>query len=131
METTPHRRSGASVTGGAYALLFVLGVMQGLIGCFQFSGMTGPVPVAALLLALGLFVSCLLAGIGMGTAAGAFTVAAGWFAMSFLLTLPSSGGSVVITNTSAGLWYLYGGALAAVAAIVVVFTARIRLAGRR
>ena len=119
------------MTGGAYALLFVLGVMEGLIGCFQFSGMAGPVPAAALLLAAALFATCLLAGIGMGTAVGTFAVAAGWFAASFVLSLPTSGGSIIVTNTSAGTWYLYGGALAAAAAIVVMVAARARLAGRR
>ncbi len=31
----------------AYAALFVLGVLQGLIGCFQFSHSLGSVPVAS------------------------------------------------------------------------------------
>lgn len=119
------------MTGGAYALLFVLGLMQGLIGCFQFGGMAGHVPVAALGLCLALFVTSLLAGIGMRSAAGAFAVALGWFAASFVLSLPTGGGSVVVTNTAAGMWYLYGGAIAAVAAVVAVFTARARIAGRR
>lgn len=112
-------------------MLFLLGVIQGLIGCFQFSGMVGPVPVAALGLALALLVTCLLGGIAMSSAAGAFAVAAGWFLASFVLSLPTSGGSVVITNTTAGTWYLYGGAIVAVAAVVIVFVARARNAGRR
>lgn len=131
MESTPGRRSDASVTGGAYALLALLGVMEGLIGCFQFGGMAGPVPVAALVLCLALFVTCLLGGIGMGSAAGSLAVAVGWFAASFVLSLPTGGGSVILTNTAAGMWYLYGGSLAAVAAVVAVFTARARIAGRR
>ena len=40
--------------------------------------------------------------------------AVGWIVASFVLAMPSSHGSVIITNTTAGKWYLYGGALAAV-----------------
>jgi hypothetical protein len=93
--------------------------------------MAGPVPVAALGLAVALFVTCVLGGIGMRSAAGAFAAAAGWFLASFVLSLPTGGGSVVVTNTTAGTWYLYGGAIAAVAAVVTVFVARARIAGRR
>lgn len=131
VERTPGPRSEAAATGGAYALLFVLGVMEGLIGCFQFGGMAGRVPVAALVLCLVIFATCLLGGVGMRSAAGAFAVAAGWFLSSLVLSLPTGGGSVIITNTSAGMWYLYGGAVVAVAAMVAVFMARLRVAGRR
>jgi hypothetical protein len=131
VETSRERRSEAAVTGGAYALLFLLGVMEGLIGCFQFSRMVGPVPVAALLLCLAVLVTCLLGGLGMGSVAGALLPAAGWFFTSFVLSLPTPGGSVVITNTAAGMWYLYGGSVAAVAAVTAVFVLRFRLAGHR
>ncbi len=114
-------RGQAPVTGGAYAMLLLLGLLEGLIGCFQFGRSAGPVPVAALVLCLILFVSCWLAGLGMRSAAGALAVAVGWFISSFVLSLPTGGGSVIITNTSAGLWYLYGGAVVALAAVVLAY----------
>jgi hypothetical protein len=39
-------RADAAGAGSAYAVLFLLGVMEGLIGCFQYSHVIGPVPVA-------------------------------------------------------------------------------------
>ncbi len=132
VESTPERRGGTGVTSGAYLALFVLGLMEGVIGCFQFSRSAGAIPVAALALCALIFVTCLLAGIGMGSPAGAFTPAAGWFLASFVLSLPTGGGSVVITNTAAGMWYLYGGAVAATAAVVLSVMLRIRpRAGRQ
>ncbi len=44
-EPSPARRGGLSA-GGTYAALFLLGVMEALIGCFQFSHGIGAVPVA-------------------------------------------------------------------------------------
>lgn len=132
VDSMPQRRSDARVKAGAYALLFLLGLLQGLIGCFQFGGTVGRVPLAAIGLCAALFATCVLGGLGMRTAAGAFAPAAGWFVASFVLSLPTSGGSVIVTNTAAGLWYLYGGAIVAVLAIVLAFTAWSRpRAGRR
>jgi hypothetical protein len=96
-----------------YAVLFVLGLLLGVIGSFQYS--QGPVPLVAILLDLAIFVSCLLGGWGMRTFLGGIVPALGWFIASFVLSMPSSHGSVIITATSAGEVYLYGGALAAAA----------------
>lgn len=132
VESAPQGQSRGAVTGAAYALLFLLGVLEGVIGCFQYGGSIGAIPVAALILCLVIFGTCLLGGLGMGSAAAAFAPAMGWFAASFVLSLPTGGGSVIIANTAAGMWYLYGGAVAATAAVVVVFTVRQRsAAGRR
>jgi hypothetical protein len=49
----------------------------------------------------------------MGTPLGGLATALGWFVVSFVLTLPTHGGSVIINNSSAGKWYLYGGAVCA------------------
>lgn len=116
---TPNRTAGAAVTAGCYAALFLLGVMEGLIGCFQFSRSVGPVPVAALGFALAILATCLLAGWGMRSPIAALTPAAGWFFASFVLSLPTAGGSVIVTNTSAGKWYLYGGAACAGLGVVL------------
>jgi hypothetical protein len=62
----------------------------------------------------------------MGSAAGALVPALGWFGVSVLLSLPTPGGSVIITNTGPGELYLYGGSAAAAAAVVLAFVRRSR-----
>jgi hypothetical protein len=107
MGTSPR----ALVTGLGYLALFVLGATQGLIGSFQYG--RSPVPLIAILLALILFATCVLAGWGMRTYAAGILPALGWIVASFILAMPRPNGSVIISATSAGEWYLYGGALAA------------------
>ena len=119
-------RPGALGVAAAYVLLFLLGAMEGVIGCFQFSRSIGSFPVAALGFCALILVTCLLAGAGMGSPMGALVVAAGWLAASFVLTLPTAAGSVIVTNTTAGKLYLYGGAVCAAIGIVASFRWRPR-----
>jgi hypothetical protein len=119
------------VAPAAYLLLFVLGAGEGAVGCFQFSRSVGHVPVAALGFCLLILVTCLLGSVGMGSPLGGLAIAMGWFAVSFVLTLPTPGGSVIVTNTAAGKWYLYGGAVSAGLGLVLTFTGRVRRASRR
>jgi hypothetical protein len=123
------RDARAFVAGGAYALLFLLGALEGLVGCFQYSRSVGSFPLAALVLAAAIGVTCVLGAAGMGSAAGALVPALGWFAVSVVLSVPTSGGSVLITNSAAGELYLYGGSACAAAALIVAFVRRAR-AGR-
>jgi len=116
--------------GVGYLALLLLGAAEGLIGCFQFSRGAGPVPAAALVFCVLLFASCLLGGWGMGTPLGALMVALGWLGVSVLLTMPSAGGSVIVTNTAAGRWFLYGGAVCAGAGLAVSFRWRTRRPAR-
>jgi hypothetical protein len=95
----------------AYVVLFLLGAAESVIGGFQFS--RGPGPVAAIGFALGIAATCLLAGWGMRTALGGLMPGAGWLATSFLLATGTRGGSVLITNTTAGEWFLFGGSVCA------------------
>ncbi len=127
----PQRDSQAFVTGGGYALLFLAGALQGLIGCFQYSRGVGPIPVTALILAALILATCVLGAAGMGSAAGALVPAVGWLLVSVALTLPTPGGSVIVTNTAAGAWYLYGGSVAAAAGVVFAFVTRSRVRARR
>jgi len=120
VDSTPERRRPDALnTGAAYVALFLLGAMEGLIGCFQFSHTVGQVPVAALAFCVVVFVTCLLGGLGMGSALGALLPAFGWLLASLVLTMPTAAGSVIVTNTTAGTWYLYGGAASAGLAVVV------------
>ena len=121
---------GAVGVAAAYVLLFLLGVMEGVIGCFHYSHSVGSIPVAALGFCALILVTCLLAGAGMGSPMGAVVVAVGWLAASFVLTLPTAAGSVIVTNTPAGTWYLYGGAVCAAIGSAVSFRYRPPRPGR-
>jgi hypothetical protein len=121
METqqgVPERRSRAFMAL-VYVVLFLLGTVQGVIGSFQYS--RSPVPLVAIAFAIAIFATCILCGWGLRSFAGGLLPAIGWIIASFVLSMPSHNGSVIITNTTAGKWYLYGGALAAAAGATTVF----------
>jgi hypothetical protein len=121
---TGQRREFGAVA--AYAALFVLGVLQGLVGCFHFSHTLGSVPAASLAFCALILVTCVAGAAGMGTPMGGVLPAIGWLAVSFVLTLPTAAGSVIVTNTTAGEWYLYGGAACAAVGVVAGFRQRWR-----
>jgi hypothetical protein len=108
-----------AVTVGGYVALFLVGGLQGLIGCFQFS--RGPVPLVAILFDVAILATCVLGSWGMRTALGGVLPAAGWFIVTLVLTSTSAGGSVIVTDTHAGIWFLYGGAVCAAAGAVYGF----------
>jgi len=116
------------VTGAVYGALVVLGAVEGLIGSFQYSHVAGPVPLAALVSCLVILATCLLASWAVRSVTGALMPAFGWILASFVMSLPASNGSVIITNTAAGKWYLYGGTLSTVAGVALAFAgfARVR-----
>jgi hypothetical protein len=124
MGTSPR----ALLTGIGYLALFALGVVQGLIGSFQYG--RGPAPFVAIGFALLLFATCVLAGWGLRTYSAGILPALGWVIASFILAMPRPNGSVIIEAGSAGEWYLYGGALAAAAGAVVSFFTWIRAKSR-
>jgi hypothetical protein len=95
-EPVAHR--DAFVTGGAYGLLLILGAVEGLIGSFQYSAWT----------------------------TGAIVPAVGWIVASFVLDSPSHQGSVIVAAVPSGEWYLYGGSVAALLAIVAAFALWVR-----
>jgi hypothetical protein len=129
--TVGGKRARTLFTVAVYAMLFLLGAVQGVIGSFQYSSwMAGPVPVAALVCCAALLATCLLGAWAMRSVGGALAPAAGWIVAAFVLSMPVSNGSVIIANTAAGKWYLYGGTLCAVAGVVLSFPAWIRSAGR-
>ena len=120
------------MTGGAYALLFVLGVVEGLIGSFQYSAwMIGSFPAAAILFCLILLITCLFGTWGMSSVAGAIIPAVGWIVASFVLDSPSRQGSVVVAAVPSGEWYLYGGAVAALLGIAAALALWVRRTSRK
>lgn len=122
--------NGRPVTFGAYATLFVCGLLEGLIGCFHYG--QGPAPLAAIGFALAIALTCVLGAWGMTATAGALAPAAGWFVAAVVLSTGTQGGSVIITDTTAGKWFLFGGGLSVIAACIFSATRWSRSrAGRR
>ena len=127
MESAPGQRSpsagydGPLVVVGAYCMLLLLGALEGLIGCFQYSRALGSFPVGAVAFAVAIGVTCVLGAWGMHRPLGGLMPAVGWFITSFVLAMGTPGGSVVITNTAAGKWYLFGGSACAAAGVVFGF----------
>ncbi len=113
-------------TGAIYIMLFLFGGVEGLIGSFQFSHVVGSVPVVALACCLVLLATCLFAAWAMRTVSGALVVAAGWLVASFLMAMPRPSGSLVITGTTPGEWYLYGGTISALIGVALSFGAWVR-----
>ena len=116
------------LTGAAYAALFLVGAVQGLIGSFQYSR---DAPLGAIVFCIVLLATCLLGAWAMRSVAGALWPAVGWIIASFVLSMPVSSGSVIITNSAAGKWYLYGGTVSSLAAVALSLRAWPRRAGTR
>ena len=123
-----HRGGRRALTAVGYLVLFLLGAFQGMIGSFQYG--RSPAPLIAILFAVIILVTCAACGWGVGTFAAGLLPAMGWILASFVIAMPRPNGSVVITNTAAGQWYLYGGALACLAGSVSAFVTRIRRSAR-
>jgi len=121
----------AFVSGGAYSLLFLLGLAEGVLGSFQHSrAVIGGVPLGAIGFAVAIFITCALAGRAMRALPGALLPAIGWFVATFGLAMPSTGGSVIIANTAPGGWYLYGGAVGALLGTATALVTSVRLPSR-
>jgi hypothetical protein len=116
------------LTWAAYAALFLVGAVEGLIGSFQYSRNA---PFGAIVFCVVLLATCLLGAWAMRSVGGALWPAAGWLVASFVLSMPVASGSVIITNTSAGQWYLYGGTVCALAGVTLSLGPWIRRAGTR
>ena len=107
--------------GAVYGVLVLLGAVEGLIGSFQYSRMAGAVPVAAIAACVVILATCLLASWAVRSVTGALMPAIGWILATFVLSMPVSNGSVIIADTTAGKWYLYGGTLSAVLGVALSF----------
>jgi hypothetical protein len=108
-----------AVSAATYAVLFVLGILEGIIGSFQYS--QGPAPLIAIILDIVIFATCVLGAWGTRTPGGGLSPAVGWIIASFVLSMGSSQGTVIITAMPAGEWYLYGGMLASALGVGVAF----------
>jgi hypothetical membrane protein len=117
-----------AITAVGYVLLFVLGALQGLIGSFNYG--RSPVPLVAIIFAVVIFATCVLAGWGMRTFGGGLAPALGWIVASLVLSMGRPNGSIIITGTAAGEWYLYGGTLAAVTGAAAAYILWVRARSR-
>jgi hypothetical protein len=111
---------------GAYGVLFALGAVEGALGSFQYGRLAWAVPVGALGFCAAILATCVLAGWGMGSVTGALMPAAGWVVAAVVLSMPVSNGSVIITNTAPGKWYLYGGTLSVLIGVAAALRLRPR-----
>jgi hypothetical protein len=103
----------------AYVALFLLGAVQALIGTFQYS--RGPAPLAAICFAIVIFATCVLGSWGMRATLGGVLPAAGWLLVTVVLSSVSADGSVLVTASLAGEWFLFGGAVSATAGAIYAF----------
>jgi hypothetical protein len=110
---------GPVVKAAAYLALSLLGAVQALIGTFQFG--RGPGVLVPICFALAILATCLLGSWGMRSAVGGVLPAAGWFLVSVVLGSSSAGGSVLVTDTAQGQWFLFGGAICAAAGALLAF----------
>jgi Family of unknown function (DUF6113) len=124
--TTRRREPWSLVSVGVYGVLFLLGLVEGIIGSFQYSWTAGPVPVGALVCCAVILATCLLAAWAMRSVSGAVLPGMGWIIASFVLSMPVSNGSVIITNSTPGKWYLYGGTLSVAAGVIASFASMAR-----
>jgi hypothetical protein len=129
-DTTGKRGARSLVSVGVFGVLFLLGLVEGTIGSFQYSRVAGPVPAVALVCCAVILATCLLGAWATRSVSGAVLPGMGWIIASFVLSMPVSNGSVIITNTAPGKWYLYGGTLSVAAAVVASFAMMARRAGR-
>jgi hypothetical protein len=126
MGTEPGSKAASRTLGVAvYVVFFVLGAAQGLVGSFQYN--RAPVPLVAIGLDVVILATCVLAGWGCRLFGATLAVAGGWLIASFVMAMGTHAGSVIITNTAAGEWFLYGGALAVLVGSLATFLLLARL----
>ena len=107
----------AFVTGAVYGALIVLGLLLGLVGSFEFAWTAAGVPVAAIALAVVHLAVFRAAGWAMQSRLGVAATAVPWLLVTVVLSTRRPEGDLVVTGTLAGYVYIFGGAIAAVAAV--------------
>jgi hypothetical protein len=122
------RGTGVLLSGAAYAALFLAGAVEGLIGSFQYGR---DAPAGAIGFCVLLLATCLAGAWAMRSVTGALWPSIGWIVASFVLSMPVASGSVIITNTAAGKWYLYGGTVCALGGVALSFGVRAGRARQR
>ena len=114
------RPAEAALTVATCVMLGLFGMLQALVGAFFYG--VGPAPLAAIGFDLAILATCLIGGWGLGRPLGGMIPAIGWFIVAFVLASGTGGGSVLITASAAGEWFLFGGAACATAGLVATMT---------
>jgi len=128
VNTTTGGRRARLLSVGSYVALFLVGAVEGLIGSFQYSRAA---PAAAIGFCVAILATCLLGAWAMRSVGGALLPAIGWILAVFVISMPDSSGTVIIANTNAGKWFLYGGTVSALAGLFASFRARVHGPGAR
>ncbi|MEO3812002.1 DUF6113 family protein [Sphaerisporangium sp. B11E5] len=119
-----HPVVSAVVAGLAYAVLFVLGVVFGVVAGLAHSWDPGGgiplVPLVPIGLCLALFGLLYGAGRLMASKLGAFVPGMGWMLVALLFAVQRPEGDLVIAANAAGYWYLLAGVVALVAAVLLI-----------
>ncbi|MEU4576747.1 MULTISPECIES: DUF6113 family protein [Nonomuraea] len=109
----------SALGGAAYGMLFVLGVVMGVVGGFTHAHDGVRQPVTAIAWLVILFGVSLGAGRLMGTRLGSAVTSAGWLLVSMAFSFKLGAGDLVISGNTPGYVYLYGGIAAVVAAFLL------------
>lgn len=123
VDSSSDRRGGAAAPALSVATCVVLGlfgIAQALLGTFFYGA--GPAPLTSIAFDLAIGGTCLLGGWGLRRPLGGVIPAVGWFVAAFVFASGTSGGSVLITASAAGEWFLFGGAASATAGMVAAIT---------
>jgi hypothetical protein len=111
------RGEPAFLTGIAYGVLAVLGAVLGVIGSFEFSWQLGAFPVAALAWTAVNVAAFRGAGWAMEGKLGVAAPAVPWLVVVLVLSSSRPEGDLVVTGTTAGYVFIFGGAIAAAVAL--------------
>ncbi|WP_248963782.1 DUF6113 family protein [Sphaerisporangium perillae] len=121
VEAPVRHEAGPVTTGAAYGLLFVLGVVFGVVSGLSHSWAVGdavrPIPIVLSLVLFGLLYG---AGRLMGSKLGAFVPGMGWMLAALLFSVMRPEGDLIVAANAAGYWYLGCGALALVTAVLLI-----------
>lgn len=129
-EHRPQRTDGsptagyAFLTGAAYGVIFLFGVVSGTLGAFHYELLdvalgSGRIPFGAAILAIAVGVACWLAGRAMTTRLGAVLLGIGWLAVTILFATQRPEGDLAVTGTAPGYVYLYGGLMLAMIGVAL------------
>jgi hypothetical protein len=110
-------RDPAFLTGALYGVLAVLGLLLGVIGSFEFGWSAGGFPVAALVWSLVNLAVFRAAGWALNGKLGATVPAVFWLIAVLVLSSRRPEGDLVVTGTTPGYVFIFGGAIAAVIAV--------------
>ncbi|SEG42927.1 hypothetical protein SAMN04489712_105168 [Thermomonospora echinospora] len=118
-----NERLRAFVTGAAYGMLALLGVVLGVVGSLHYGWTVGPVPLAAIVLVALNFGVLWLAGWGMRAKPGAAVPWVTWMAVVIAASSRRSEGDLLITGDLAGYLFIVGGMVAGGLAVALTRSA--------